>query len=61
MGEGYTENVAFEGLPNEDELMIGDCIINKAKSVSFMIVNNGEKTVKFRWNQGDKDEFKFYP
>jgi hydrocephalus-inducing protein len=63
MGEGYAENVTFEGLPEglEDELAIGDCIVNKAKSAVFQIVNNGEKAVKFRWNQGDKEEFKFYP
>ena len=24
-------------------------------------MNNGERTLRFRWNQGDKDEFKFYP
>jgi len=41
--------------------MIGDCIVNRAKSAIFQLVNNGDKTVKFRWNQGDKDEFKFYP
>ncbi len=36
-GEGYTENVTFEGLPSdlEDELVIGDCTVNKGKSVSF--------------------------
>ena len=63
MGEGYAEAVTFEGLPEglEDELVIGDTIVNKAKSATFSIVNNGDKPVKFRWNQGDKDEFKFYP
>lgn len=25
------------------------------------MVNNGDKAVKFRWNQGDKEEFRFYP
>mmetsp|Transcript_8825 Transcript_8825/g.8167 ORF Transcript_8825/g.8167 Transcript_8825/m.8167 type:complete len:1196 (+) Transcript_8825:4508-8095(+) len=63
IGEGYTDNVIFEGLPQnmEDELIIGDCIINKAKQATFMLTNNQDKTVRFRWNQGDKDEFKFYP
>ena len=63
IGEGYTENITFEGLPNghEDELNFGDCIVNKGKSAIFALVNNSERTVKFRWNQGDKDEFKFYP
>jgi hypothetical protein len=37
MGEGYSENVTFEGLPEnmEDELLIGDCIVNKSKSATF--------------------------
>ncbi len=63
IGEGYSENVTFEGLPDglEDELVIGDCIVNKAKSASFQLVNNSDKSVKFRWNQGDKDEFRFFP
>ena len=34
-GEGFTESIIFEGLPNgsEDELVIGDCVIGKAKAV----------------------------
>lgn len=37
VGEGYAENVTFEGLPEnlEDELIVGDCIVSKAKSVTF--------------------------
>ena len=52
IGEGYQENVTFEGLPEnmEDELLLGDCIVNKAKSATFYLVNNGDKAVKFRWN-----------
>lgn len=52
IGEGYQENVTFEGLPEnlEDELLIGDCIVGKAKSATFQLVNNGDKTVKFKWN-----------
>jgi len=52
IGEGYTESVTFEGLPDdlEDELRFGDCHVNKAKSVDFSLVNNGDKAVKFRWN-----------
>ena len=33
-GEGYSESVTFEGLP-DDELQIGDCIVGKQKSQSF--------------------------
>lgn len=52
IGEGYVENVTFEGLPEnlEDELLIGDCIVNKAKAATFSIVNNGDRTVRFKWN-----------
>ena len=24
-------------------------------------MNNGDATIRFRWNAGDKEEFKFYP
>lgn len=53
-GEGFQENIIFEGLPNgtEDELHIGDCVIGKAKAVTFTLTNNGERDVKFRWNAG---------
>lgn len=52
VAEGYIENVTFEGLPEnyEDELLIGDCIVNKAKSATFSLVNNGDKVVRFKWN-----------
>jgi len=59
-GEGYSESLTFEGLP-DDELQIGDCIVGKSKSESFQLQNNGDKIVRFFWNQGDKDEFKFFP
>ena len=63
VGEGFNESITFEGLPEdmEDELLIGDCIIGKAKAATFQMVNNGDKDVKFRWNSADKDEFRFYP
>lgn len=36
-GEGFNENIIFESLPNglEDDLQIGDCVIGKAKAVTF--------------------------
>ena len=63
IGEGFNESITFEGLPEdmEDELLIGDCIIGKAKAATFQMVNNGDRDVKFRWNSADKDEFRFYP
>jgi hypothetical protein len=52
MGQGYEESVTFEGLPDdqEDEIDIGDCVIGKAKALSFVLANNGDKIVRFRWN-----------
>ena len=63
IGEGFNENITFESLPKdlEDELVIGDCIIGKAKAATYSMVNNGDKDIKFRWSSGDKDEFRFYP
>jgi hypothetical protein len=59
-GEGYSESVTFEGLPN-DELAIGDCIVGKPKTMTFQLANNGDKAVRFHWNLGDKEEFKLHP
>ena len=59
-GEGYSESVTFEGLP-EDELAIGDCIVGKPKTMTFQLANNGDKAVRFHWNLGDKEEFRLYP
>lgn len=59
-GEGYSESVTFEGLP-DDELAIGDCIVGKPKTMTFQLANNGDKPVRFNWNLGDKEEFRLYP
>ena len=59
-GEGYSESVTFEGLP-DDELAVGDCIVGKPKTMTFQLANNGDKPVRFNWNLGDKEEFRLYP
>mmetsp|Transcript_39618 Transcript_39618/g.60626 ORF Transcript_39618/g.60626 Transcript_39618/m.60626 type:complete len:390 (-) Transcript_39618:4001-5170(-) len=59
-GEGYSESVTFEGLP-DDELVIGDCIVGKPKTMSFELANNGDRAVRFNWNVGDKEEFTLFP
>ena len=65
VGEGFNEAVTFENLPNnrEDLLQLGDCIIEKAKAVTFDLVNTGDKDLKYRWSAGapDRTEFSFYP
>lgn len=45
----------------EDELRIGDCVVDKPKAVTFKIVNQNDKDLKFRWNCSTADEFTFYP
>lgn len=29
--------------------------------MTFQLANNGDKAVRFHWNAGDKEEFRFYP
>ena len=51
-GEGFYEDITFEGLPQnlEDEINLGDCIINSSKFLSFNVQNNSKEPVKFVWN-----------
>ena len=51
-GEGFCEDITFEKLPNdlEDEVNLGDCIINMQKVLNFFISNNSKENVKFAWN-----------
>ena len=32
-GESFNEEIVFENLPNEDEIIFGDCIINLEKKI----------------------------
>jgi hypothetical protein len=45
----------------DDELRIGDCVVGKPKAVSFQLVNNGDRAVRFNWNLGEKEEFSMFP
>ena len=51
IGEGYKENVVFEGLPNnsEDELIFGDCALEKTKKIQFSIASKSSNSIKFEW------------
>lgn len=60
IGEGYAENVTFEGLP-DDELKLGDCVVEKTNSETFQLANNGDKPVRFSFNAGEKEGFRFSP
>lgn len=44
--------MVFENLPKdlEDEIDLGDCVINQEKKVYFAIKNNSNSHVKFQWN-----------
>jgi hydrocephalus-inducing protein len=61
-GEGYQESITFENLPFdlEDELRLGDAIINKAKHANFNITNTSDKPIKFLWNIAEPG-FTFLP
>lgn len=63
VGEGYSESITFEGLPKEmeDELLVGDCVVQRAKAEVFSLVNNGDKHCKFHWNTGEHEGFKIFP
>jgi len=43
-GEGYYEDIVFENLPRdlEDEIELGDCVINSEKRVTFAVRNNSD-------------------
>jgi hydrocephalus-inducing protein len=61
-GEGYKEVVVFEGLPNnsEDELVFGDCPLDRVKKVQCSITSKSDKTLRFEWLM-HKPEVKCYP
>lgn len=62
-GEGFYEDIVFEGLPLEleDEINLGDCVINSEKRVNFSIKNNSKEAVKFVWNSQGNDDFTLIP
>jgi len=57
-GEGFYEDIVFEDLPNEleDEVNLGDCILNYEKKLTFAVKNNSAEPIRFNWNtQGCED------
>jgi len=60
--ESYQEEVVFENLPNnsEDEIKIGDCVIEKPYKIQFSISSKTDKTLRFEW-LNYKKELKIYP
>jgi len=62
IGEAYREVVVFEGLPNnsEDELIFGDCPLDKVKKISFSMTSKSDKILRFEWLL-HKQEVKCFP
>jgi len=56
-GEGYQEQIIFDGLPNDstEEINFGDCIINTEKKIPFKIKNNSNTAVRFNWEIGNSN------
>jgi len=53
-GEGFYEDITFEGLPKdlEDELDLEHNVIGVEKRVGFYVRNNSNNQVKFSFNTG---------
>jgi hydrocephalus-inducing protein len=62
-GEGFYEDITFEGLPNEaeEEISFGDCIINTERRMTFFIRNNSTNAIKFNWNTQGNEDFTVTP
>lgn len=62
-GDGFQEDVVFEGLPEEaeDEVNLGDCFTNSEKKLGFYIRNNRGENIKFNWNSQGCEDFNFFP
>ena len=56
-GDGYIEDVAFEGLPEglDDELRIPDTCPGMSTEISFSLVNQSAGHVKFQWATDQQD------
>lgn len=62
-GEGYCEDIIFENLPKdlEDEVDLGDCVINAEKTVQFAIRNNSPSPIRFTWTTQGNEDFVLVP
>lgn len=66
VGEAYTEDVIFEGLPEDadDKLGLGDCPVGVEKQVSFQLNNRAAEARRFEFNlEGveNAENFSFSP
>ena len=57
-GEGFSEDVIFEGLNGEEnELRFKDVIVGRAQSVSFLMKNISDSTIRFNWSASNDITF----
>ena len=66
VGEAYTEDVIFEGLPedSDDTLSLGDCPVGVEKQFSFQLVNRAAEARRFEFSlEGvqNAENFSFSP
>ena len=59
----YQESIQFEKLPQgkEDEILFGDCIINKISKTRFELKNTSNDTIRFAWDNVECMDFTFKP
>ena len=62
-GEGFYEDVTFENLPEEleDEVNLGDCVINMEKKLAFSLKNHSNAQIRFQFNAQGCEDFNFIP
>lgn len=58
-GEGFSDEIIFSGLVNEDELHIKDNIVGVQQKVTFSMQNVSIYPIRFNWSS--TSEFKFSP
>lgn len=60
IGEGYSEDVSFEGLSDDDgNLIFKDNIVGRQQEATFVMRNVSQNDLRFQWN--DHNDFVFYP
>ena len=60
IGEGFKEDIVFEGLPNDDNhLIIKDAVIGQPHIATFTMRNVSEYDTRFTW--ADNNDFHFKP
>jgi len=49
-GEGFSENIIFEGLPaNDSDLIFTDCVVGRSQQLKFIMRNISSSDCRFAW------------